>query len=94
MIDELMKNQDDFGFDDLLGEPLLMHKTSSYTVGPDGSRVSMANEEEIRKIREQVEKEKEERLKQFQDIYNQSITEVKASPNLKESSAWVDLQEP
>ena len=56
MIDELMNQQDDeFGFD----EALLLKKDSSYTIGPDGTRMTTINEEEIRKIKERVEAEKQ-----------------------------------
>jgi hypothetical protein len=40
-----------------------MKKDSSYTIGPDGTRLTAVNEDEIRKIKERVEAEKQESLK-------------------------------
>ena len=92
MIDELMNQQDDeFGFDFLGSNPLLMKKDSSYTIGPDGTRLTAVNEDEIRKIKERVEAEKQESLKQFQELLKESISDVKANPSLKESQAWENL---
>jgi hypothetical protein len=36
----------------------MLSRESSYTIGPDGSRMSVFNDEEIRKIKERVEEEK------------------------------------
>jgi hypothetical protein len=67
MIDDLLKQQDDddeFGFDHLDNfSGTTLKKEVSYTVGPDGSRMSVFNEEEMRRIKERVEAEKQHSLK-------------------------------
>lgn len=67
MIDDLLNQQDDeFGFDDISSSnPFApgLKKQDSYQIGPDGTRQSVINDEEIRKIKERVEAEKLESLK-------------------------------
>ena len=66
MIDDLLKMQDDdFGFDDLDDFGTTLKKEVSYTTGHDGTRMSVFNEEEMRRIKERVEAEKQQSLKQF-----------------------------
>ena len=80
MIDDLLNfDNQDFGEDDADARfAMLMRQSSASSSGIHPKQSTIADEE-IKRIREKAEQEKEQSLKQFQQLINESMLEVNAS---------------
>lgn len=80
MIDDLLNfDNQDFGEDDADARfAMLMRQSSASSSGLNPKQSTIADEE-IKRIREKAEQEKELSLKQFQQLINESMFEVNAS---------------
>ncbi|TNV72780.1 hypothetical protein FGO68_gene1846 [Halteria grandinella] len=91
MIDDLLAFDEDAGdLDDIDARLAALSRQSSQqkdTLNYDSARMTMGDEE-IRRVRERAELEKESSLRQFQELVQVSMSEVKQQIN---SNGWEDV---